>query len=68
MVPSHRIDRARASQVLTNPSLKTKRNGKVVTKYQENFVSDEIMHYTIRRAYVLFRVGEQTSGNARTPH
>jgi len=42
--------------VLGNPSLKTKRNGKIVTKYQENFVSDEIMRYTIRRAYVLFRM------------
>ena len=41
---------------LNNPTAKGKKNGQPVTNYQENFVTDEVLQYTVRRAYNLFHV------------
>ena len=43
-------------QAVSNPCSKVKRNGKTETVYVENYYSDEILQYTIRRAYTMFRV------------
>jgi hypothetical protein len=44
---------------LNNPTAKGKKNGQPVTNYQENFVTDEVLQYTVRRAYNLFHVSTE---------